>query len=589
MNLALLDPFGRAIPDRIDATLQIPATTHDVASCHALAYNRRGTYLATGLSNGTVVVHHVVSRTLAAVYEEAGSSSSGTTSTNPIHFLSWSRRSRTLAAGSIGSTIVTLIDTTHPGGPELASRWVAAESSRQRSNSNNDPTAAAATTTDTETNYYPLVTHSLELTAGTSFRDEPSESSTKNVSNTSRHVPLQQQEQDATTTTTIKNLRYPRLLLHCPAPIGSNLQLNPYASDVDTGGLIVLEDGTLVLFYVDPALWNSSSTASTTTRFHTIATDITYATFGPEHTIFAVTSTTGTLVGYNIQDAWNRITTNPSPEALQQEPLEPCFTVLISNTNSNSSIHLQVTSAWLVAHAPGDAMIRLYRTVDVLNTTNTTSCSSKNKTKTTTFKPTHIFQDAIHKKKTHFVATALTVEHIVAGANGTDFRYRLYIWNTSTGQLLEQLTGPSVTLYSISWHPARLSWMAVATSDGVIDVWSGAGGANKSGSSWVAAAPELFQALSANVEYVEGEDELDEVVAEVNNKNNNNHEEENGETTTTSNEAPSQQQQDPIDVMTLEPVPVFASDSEDEGEVFEFDVKVVRSFGQQRNRGRLED
>ena len=97
MNLSLLDPFQRQIPDRIDATLQLPAHLHfrtpvpvneipgaplygsptsaavvdsEWKAVYHVAYNRRGTYLAAGYGSGCVGVHNLLSRTLSALYRQ---------------------------------------------------------------------------------------------------------------------------------------------------------------------------------------------------------------------------------------------------------------------------------------------------------------------------------------------------------------------------------------------------------------------------------------------------------------------------------------------------------------------------------------
>jgi hypothetical protein len=118
---------------------------------------------------------------------------------------------------------------------------------------------------------------------------------------------------------------------------------------------------------------------------------------------------------------------------------------------------------------------------------------------------------------------------------------------------MDKLTGPSVQLFSVAWHPTR-SFVAVATSDGLLDIWGPR-------INWTNFAPD-FQALPMNVEYVEGEDELDvdekgNFLADLENKKK--VEENEGEI---------------IDVCTVEHVPVFASDSEKEEEVFVFETKI---------------
>ena len=73
-------------------------------------------------------------------------------------------------------------------------------------------------------------------------------------------------------------------------------------------------------------------------------------------------------------------------------------------------------------------------------------------------------------------------------------------------------------------------------------------------------APD-FQALPRNVEYLECEDEFD--IADVKKGEANTKEEKNGE-------------DDMVDILTIDHVPVFQSDSEDEEEVFMFETAISR-------------
>lgn len=122
----------------------------------------------------------------------------------------------------------------------------------------------------------------------------------------------------------------------------------------------------------------------------------------------------------------------------------------------------------------------------------------------------------------------------------------MHIWNTSTGQLIEQLRGPKAGMHSVSWHPIR-PFIAIATSDGFVDVWGPS-------LNWTAFAPD-FHALQENVEYIEREDEFDTVVDDRNEGEGNvaKHIEENL-----------------IDVIHVDGPTVFNSDSENETEVFQF-------------------
>jgi hypothetical protein len=101
-------------------------------------------------------------------------------------------------------------------------------------------------------------------------------------------------------------------------------------------------------------------------------------------------------------------------------------------------------------------------------------------------------------------------------------------------------------------------------------------------------APD-FQALPANVEYVECEDEFDNVVVSttenssngvvggdgpvvVGSSNNVGHTADGGD----GDDDGDQEENEPVDVITIEPVPVFQSDSEDEEDVFHFETRIVK-------------
>ena len=88
MNLELLDPFRKQIPDRVDATLSLPDNLHfsktsalpankdedddddDRKAANHLAFNRRGTYVAVGYGSGAVAVFDVLTRTLTGLYRD---------------------------------------------------------------------------------------------------------------------------------------------------------------------------------------------------------------------------------------------------------------------------------------------------------------------------------------------------------------------------------------------------------------------------------------------------------------------------------------------------------------------------------------
>jgi hypothetical protein len=141
---------------------------------------------------------------------------------------------------------------------------------------------------------------------------------------------------------------------------------------------------------------------------------------------------------------------------------------------------------------------------------------------------------------------------------------------------LDRLTGPPLQLYAVAWHPSR-TFVAVATSDGLVDVWGPR-------VNWTAFAPD-FQALPHNVEYVEREDEFDVdetghylVDTLPSSHSNKAADADKGDVDDDAEEA--------VDVTTVEKVPVFASDSESEADVFHYDVRLVNLLAERKGKCR---
>ena len=175
-------------------------------------------------------------------------------------------------------------------------------------------------------------------------------------------------------------------------------------------------------------------------------------------------------------------------------------------------------------------------------------------------KPRYVFQDLISKVAFTSCAFSGDAEYVVGGCNSNPNmgdRYDLYIWNTGTGALIDQLNGPQVELHDVSFHPSR-PFIAVATSDGIVDTWGPR-------MDWTNFAPS-FQALPMNIEYVEKEDEFDVVI------DGDDAEEERKKKEI---KAKLMEEGKVVDVTTVDPVPVFDSDSEEEEDVFRFDTRIV--------------
>ena len=126
-------------------------------------------------------------------------------------------------------------------------------------------------------------------------------------------------------------------------------------------------------------------------------------------------------------------------------------------------------------------------------------------------------------------------------------------------------------MYLLSCHPTR-PFIAVGTSDGLIDVWGPR-------LDWVAFAPD-FQALQHNVVYEEKEDEFDVVVDENCDKEGAGSgkgklgiDEKVGRAYVHCGRYSSEDED--VDIMTVDTgIPAFNSDSDDGSEVFYFNTKV---------------
>ena len=250
---------------------------------------------------------------------------------------------------------------------------------------------------------------------------------------------------------------------------------------------------------------------------HTSKHFITCAAFDPQgERVYAATKD-GTLLGFEVKFLFESLAASspnhkgPRPKAppppdncnVVESPLKgglplvaPHFKLEIPGGASAWHLLVSRNGKYLVLNS-SDGALRLYSTKTCWTSeqrAKSASFKSSTSTATQAEKPTWTFQDVVSKVK--FVSCDLSGdgEYVVGGANGNDNRYELSIWNTTTGNLMDKLTGPSVQLYSVAWHPTRAS-LAVATSDGLVDVWGPK-------MNWTAFAPD-FQALHKNIVYEE--------------------------------------------------------------------------------------
>jgi WD40 repeat protein len=663
MNLELLDPFGRQIPDRVDSTLSMADPSfhfrrHELLEAHTVppskkgravlvdpewqaayhvAFNRRGTYLAVGYGSGAVGVHNVLSRTLSALYpnddlpeveldledtKRLGSSknsqkakhksknisnaqeaSSKATTRRGVTSVSWSRRSRSLLVGAAGDATVRLWDTTHPYGSEECAHAIAAQvqdhtggTNSTNTTSNNQTSAThvssqnggdddASTEKRLSTSPHgrkerlsgladdlPSAQHATEQSAATAFND--ADDRYVLVQNTlaldilpvteNRTLPEQRWLPVDAIPTWSSNSRLcksPAVSWSFDVPIGGSLQVHPR---IRTCGLAALTDGTLVVFWMPANVWTHGKVVDDDREPSNDDQDavplyeqaktliiplwddtdehfITCASFHPHRDRVYAATKEGTLLGWDIESLLQTLQSYTGVQSVTLPMVYPRFAIE-SNVSSAAAWYLLVSrnGKHIVVNC-ANGSLRLYATNECWETPDAVD------------KPHWVFQDVVNKVKFASCDLSGDGEFIVGGANGDDNKYEVYVWNTSTGALMDKLTGAGVSLYAVAWHPAR-TFLAVATSDGLVDMWGPR-------VNWTAFAPD-FQALPSNVEYVEREDEFDvdtngRFLADLDAKDQFDDDEASD-----------------VDVLTVARVPVFASDSEEESEVFTFPTRV---------------
>jgi WD40 repeat protein len=505
-------------------------------AAYHVAFNRRGTYLACGYGSGTVAVFNTLSRTLSALYQSDDANVSPMNPGEGVTSVTWSRRSRTLLSGAAGETTAYLWDNSHPFGPDETAKGLEVSC-----DADDDAVSPRNSGKKKENNSrFVLPFHSLEQTANTSFVDvnmdycfskERRSLETIEIEMGSSMFKIPREEPR-----TKPIVKHPCVSFNFPLAVGGSLQVNPHIS---TGGLAALSNGSLYLFWNPSASFCSSDESSDGPKTVLIPLwnnpkhVLTCAAFGRcGNRVYAATKD-GALLGFDVACIWEALVNQH--DTLPK--VEPHFQITIGGS---TAWHLLVSrdGKYIVVNS-SDGAIRLF---------NGQECWSKQ-----VDKPVWIFQDLVSKVKFACCDISGDSEYIVGGANGDENKYELFVWNSTTGTLVDKLCGGSVQLYSIAYHPTR-SFLAVATSDGLVDVWG-------CRINWTAFAPD-FQALPMNVEYVEAEDEFD---VDANGK----YLSDMGNTNGDDNES------EIVDVTTIEKVPVFASDSEDEEEVFTFATRVT--------------
>ncbi|KAG2433509.1 hypothetical protein HYH02_012627 [Chlamydomonas schloesseri] len=111
------------------------------------------------------------------------------------------------------------------------------------------------------------------------------------------------------------------------------------------------------------------------------------------------------------------------------------------------------------------------------------------------------FQNAVERTPWRTAAFSADSEHVV-GATAAKSQLLLYIWNRPLGNMERILEGPKEGVMQLAWHPLR-SLLLSCAGTGRIYIWAKVHAEN-----WSAFAPD-FKELDENTEYVEREDEFD--------------------------------------------------------------------------------
>lgn len=117
----------------------------------------------------------------------------------------------------------------------------------------------------------------------------------------------------------------------------------------------------------------------------------------------------------------------------------------------------------------------------------------------------HKYQDVINKLQWNCILFSNnTAEYLVASTHGSS-AHELYIWETTSGTLVRVLEGAEEELIDINWDFYSMSIVSNGFESGNVYVWSVV-----IPPKWSALAPD-FEEVEENVDYLEKEDEFDEV------------------------------------------------------------------------------
>eukprot|EP01116_Phalansterium_solitarium_P006587 TRINITY_DN18917_c0_g1_i1.p1 TRINITY_DN18917_c0_g1~~TRINITY_DN18917_c0_g1_i1.p1 ORF type:complete len:431 (+),score=109.31 TRINITY_DN18917_c0_g1_i1:47-1339(+) len=120
------------------------------------------------------------------------------------------------------------------------------------------------------------------------------------------------------------------------------------------------------------------------------------------------------------------------------------------------------------------------------------------------------FFDPVNKMSWKKCCFSSDNEYVIGGS--AQKSHHIYVWAKDGGQLQKVLEGPKDAINDLMWHPMRPIIVSLAARDGSVFIW-----ASNYAENWSAFAPD-FTELEENVEYIEREDEFDEVDEELTHK-----------------------------------------------------------------------
>ncbi|CCK68987.1 COMPASS subunit protein SWD1 KNAG_0B05540 [Huiozyma naganishii CBS 8797] len=122
----------------------------------------------------------------------------------------------------------------------------------------------------------------------------------------------------------------------------------------------------------------------------------------------------------------------------------------------------------------------------------------------------HRYQDVINKLQWNcIIFSNKSGDYLVASPHGSS-THELYLWETHSGSLVRVLEGAEEELMDIDWNFYTMSIASIGFESGDIYVWS-----LIVPPKWSALAPD-FEEVEENIEYLEKEDEFDQVDEQAN-------------------------------------------------------------------------